>query len=59
MALFNSLRATGSQRISIPWTIEIKWGDKQPTAPKSWRTAYPDAEYAVTNRETFMDFVDG
>lgn len=37
--------------------FEIKWGNKQPQAPKSWRNAYPDAEYAVINRETFMDFV--
>jgi len=37
--------------------FEIKWGDKQPKAPKSWCDAYPDAEYAVINRETFMEFV--
>lgn len=37
--------------------FEIKWGNKHPQAPKSWCNAYPDAEYAVINRETFMEFV--
>lgn len=37
--------------------FEIKWGDKKPKAPKSWRDAYPDADYAVVNRENFQDFI--
>ncbi len=37
--------------------FEIKWGDKKPKAPKSWRDAYPDADYAVINRENFQDFI--
>ena len=37
--------------------FEFKWGDKTPKAPKSWRDAYPDADYTVVNRDNFWDFV--
>lgn len=37
--------------------FEIKWGDKQPKAPKAWRDAYPAAGYEVINRNTFIDLL--
>jgi hypothetical protein len=37
--------------------FEFKWGGKSPKAPKSWRDAYPEADYAVINRDNFWDFV--
>lgn len=37
--------------------FEFKWGDKAPKAPKSWRDAYPDADYTVVNRDNFWDFI--
>ncbi len=37
---------------------ECKWSPKRtPVAPKSWTTAYPDAEYAVIQPDNYLDFV--
>ncbi|PID85100.1 MAG: hypothetical protein CSB13_09785 [Chloroflexi bacterium] len=36
---------------------EFKYGQKTPKAPKAWQKAYPDAAFAVINRDNFLDFV--
>lgn len=36
---------------------EIKWGDKIPKEPKLWRKTYKEAEYAVVNKDNYLDFI--
>ena len=37
---------------------EIKWSPgKRPRPPLAWKRAYPDAEFRVVNRDTYLDFV--
>ncbi len=37
--------------------LEFKWGDKTPSAPKAFQTAYPHAEYHVVNRSNYLQFI--
>ena len=37
--------------------LEFKWGDKTPSAPKAFQTAYPNAEYHVVNRSNYLQFI--
>lgn len=37
--------------------IEMKSGNKTPTAPKAFINAYPDAVFSVLNVDNYMDFV--
>lgn len=39
------------------FAYEIKWGKKNPLAPKVWLENYPDSEYVVVNKDNFLDFV--
>lgn len=34
--------------------LEFKWGDKLPSAPKAFSSAYPDAEFHVVNRNNYL-----
>jgi len=34
--------------------FEFKWGNKTPTAPQAFTTAYPDALYKVVNRDNYL-----
>jgi uncharacterized protein len=36
---------------------EIKYGNKNSSAPKIWRETYPDAEFSTINRENYLDFI--
>jgi predicted AAA+ superfamily ATPase len=36
---------------------EIKFGNKTPTAPKAWQTAYPNATFQIISRENYLDFI--
>ena len=51
------MRCVGSIQACRTRAFEFKWGDKIPKAPKSWRDAYPDADYTVVDREKFWDFI--
>jgi uncharacterized protein len=37
--------------------FEFKWGDKNPSAPSAFISAYPDASFEVINRENYLKFV--
>jgi predicted AAA+ superfamily ATPase len=37
--------------------MEFKWGNVQPAAPKAFREAYPTAEYAVVNRNNYLNYI--
>lgn len=37
--------------------FEFKWGDKKPSAPASFSTAYPEASYEVVNRDNYLKFI--
>lgn len=37
--------------------FEFKWGDKKPSAPASFSTAYPEASYEVLNRDNYLKFI--
>jgi len=37
--------------------FEFKWGDKTPSMPQAFSTAYPQATYQIVNRENYLDFV--
>lgn len=37
---------------------EIKWGDKNPKAPKEWLAAYKDSFFEVVNRENYYRFIE-
>lgn len=37
--------------------FEIKKGNKSPAAPQAFAGAYPDASYAVINRDTYLDYI--
>ncbi|MDR3094078.1 MAG: ATP-binding protein [Bacteroidales bacterium] len=37
--------------------MEIKWGNKKPAVPKTFRETYPNAEYAVVNKENFLTYI--
>ena len=37
--------------------IEMKSGSKQPSVPKAFAKAYPEASFSVLNSENYMDFV--
>ena len=37
--------------------LEMKWGSKQPTTPRPFATAYPDAAYHVVNPNNYREFV--
>ncbi len=36
---------------------EFKFGTKKPKPPASWRTAYPDADWGVINKDNFDTFI--
>jgi len=36
---------------------EIKWGSCVPRVPKLWADTYPEAEYMVVNRDTYLSFI--
>ncbi len=36
---------------------EMKWGKKKVKPPTEWRTAYPDADFALVNQENYLEFV--
>lgn len=36
---------------------EVKWGGKEPIAPRVWLETYPNATYEVINRENYLDFI--
>lgn len=38
-------------------SIEFKWGDKRPTVPRAFATAYPDVPFTVINRGNYLDFI--
>ena len=37
--------------------VEIKWGDKNVKAPKSWLENYPGADFKTINSKNYQDFV--
>mgnify|MGYP000771729669 FL=1 len=37
--------------------FEFKWGDKKPSAPVAFATAYPEASYEVINKEGYLKFI--
>ena len=37
--------------------IELKWGDKQPRIPKAFADNYPNVNYCMVNRSTYLEFV--
>lgn len=37
--------------------FEFKWGDKRPSVPTSFATAYPDTSYEVINKENYLKFI--
>lgn len=37
--------------------FEFKWGDKKPSAPAAFATAYPEASYEVINKEGYLKFI--
>ncbi len=37
--------------------FEFKWGHKKTKVPRAFQVNYPDAEYAVINRESFYNFL--
>lgn len=37
--------------------FEFKWGKKMPTAPRTFRDAYPDAEFHVINKDNYLNFI--
>ena len=37
--------------------VEIKWENKKPKVPKSWKENYPDSEFKPVNKENYQDFV--
>lgn len=36
---------------------EFKWGDKKTKPPKDWVETYKNSEYAVINKENYLDFI--
>jgi len=36
---------------------ELKWGDRMLKAPREWAGTYPEAQFAVVNRESYLEFV--
>jgi len=36
---------------------EIKWGAKQPKAPKDWLETYKNSTYNAVTKENFLDFI--
>ena len=36
---------------------EFKWGKRRVREPKSWRVAYPDAEYEAITRDNYLGFI--
>jgi uncharacterized protein len=39
------------------YAYEFKYGTRQPALPKSFKDAYPSAEYRVVGRDNYMDFI--
>lgn len=37
--------------------FEFKWGDRRPSVPTSFSTAYPDASYEVINKDNYLKFI--
>lgn len=37
--------------------IEMKSGSKQPSSPKAFAKAYPDAAFSVLNADNYMDYI--
>lgn len=37
--------------------IEMKSGSKQPSSPKAFSKAYPDAAFSVLNADNYMDYI--
>lgn len=37
--------------------VEIKWGNKQAKAPKTWLEVYKEADFRTVNLENYQDFV--
>jgi predicted AAA+ superfamily ATPase len=37
--------------------LELKWGTKQPDVPKAFKEAYPNAKYAVVNRDNYLQYI--
>lgn len=37
--------------------LEFKWGNKNPSAPKAFVDAYPNAAFSVVNRDNYLEFV--
>ena len=37
--------------------FEFKWGDKKPSAPAAFTTAYPDASFEVINKNNYLYFI--
>ncbi|HEY9594333.1 MAG TPA: DUF4143 domain-containing protein [Spirochaetia bacterium] len=36
---------------------ECKWGSRKTKPPREWAEGYPEAEFAVVDRENYLDFV--
>ncbi len=39
------------------FAYEIKWGKKNPEAPRIWQQSYPDSEYKVINKNNYLEFI--
>lgn len=37
--------------------FELKWGDKHPSAPIAFTTAYPDATFDIVNRNNYLNYI--
>jgi predicted AAA+ superfamily ATPase len=37
---------------------EIKWGDKNPKAPREWLKTYKNSSFEVVNRENYSGFIE-
>lgn len=37
--------------------FEFKWGNKKPSAPPAFTTAYPEASFEVINKDNYLNFV--
>lgn len=37
--------------------FEFKWGARKTTAPRSWLDAYPEGEFSVIDKKTYLDYI--
>lgn len=44
---------------SVVKGYEFKWGSKKAKVPQAWQETYPQAEFAVINRDNWLQFVLG